>query len=424
MHPDQADIGLPLVTRLIAAQFPRWKELPLAEVRSAGTDNRVYRMGTGLAVRLPRRQAVATEVDRLRQWLPRLAPHLPLAVPMPVARGAPGEGFPFPWLVCQWLDGQDVTRDLDVDLADAAVRLGRFVAALHRIDATGAPNSPLRGGPLDMLDERVRREIGDLGADGTIDPQLVTAAWDRALDTPAWNGAPTWVHADLYPGNLVARQHRLEAVIDFGGLGTGDPAIDLLPAWAWLSTSARSLFRAQAEPDDATWARGRGWALGLALGAVCFYRDTNPALAAAGQRTIAEALAELPGQLNGARTRRCDQMYFGRIPEAVSDARRALEVARQAAYPAGEVLALAQLSRTAHYAGDTAAALDWVRQAQRILAGGELGWTMRFTGPFTIEVLMDSGDLAVRSHLDRIRDKTGYRRRADLTRFALEAALV
>jgi hypothetical protein len=117
-------------------------------------------------------------------------------------------------------------------------------------------------------------------------------------------------------------------------------------------------------------------------------------------------------------------MYFGRIPEAVSDARRALEVARQAAYPAGEVLALAQLSRTAHYAGDTAAALDWVRQAQRILAGGELGWTMRFTGPFTIEVLMDSGDLAVRSHLDRIRDKTGYRRRADLTRFALEAALV
>jgi aminoglycoside phosphotransferase (APT) family kinase protein len=108
MHPDEADIDLPLVTRLIAAQFPRWRQLPLAEVRSAGTDNALYRLGRDLVVRLPRRRVVAAEADRLQRWLPRLAPHLPLAVPMPVARGAPGTGFPFPWLVCEWLDGQDV----------------------------------------------------------------------------------------------------------------------------------------------------------------------------------------------------------------------------------------------------------------------------------------------------------------------------
>jgi aminoglycoside phosphotransferase (APT) family kinase protein len=292
MHPDDVSIGLPLVGRLVAAQFPHWAHLPLTEVRSAGVDNGVYRLGDELAVRLPRRPVVAAEADRLRRWLPRLAPHLPLAVPMPLARGTPGEGFPFPWLVCQWLDGQDIGADPDVDLADTAVRLGRFVAALHRIDATGAPPTPYRGGSLSTLDNRVRGSIADLSADGTIDPRPVTASWERALAAPAWDGAPVWVHADLSPVNLLARQHRLAAVIDFGGLGAGDPALDLLPAWTWLTGPVRDLFRAQVKPDDATWARGRGWALSLGLAALRHYRDANPVLAAGGQRALAEILAD------------------------------------------------------------------------------------------------------------------------------------
>lgn len=291
MHPDEAVIDLTLAAKLVAAQFPRWAPLPLTEVRSTGTDNAIYRLGSDLAVRLPRRGVIAAEADRLWCWLPRLAPHLPLAAPVPVARGAPGAGFPFPWLICEWLDGHDIGGDPDIDLADTAVRLGRFVAALHRIDATGAPPTPFRGGPLSLLDDRVRGEIADLGADGTIDPWLVTAAWDRALAAPAWAGGPVWVHADLHPGNLLARQHRLAAVIDFGGLGTGDPAIDLLPAWTWLTGPARDRFRAEAGPDDATWARGRGWALSLTLGTLRYYLDASPALAAGGQRTIAEILA-------------------------------------------------------------------------------------------------------------------------------------
>ena len=291
MNPGEIAAGLPLAARLIAAQFPHWGHLPLTEVRSAGTDNAVFRLGGDLAVRLPRRRAAAAEAAVQQRWLPRLAPLLPLAVPVPLARGAPGEGFPFPWLVCRWIDGQEVTGDPHVDLPGAAARLGRFVAELHQIDATGAPPS-FRGGPLGRLDDRVRREIGHLCADGIVNPQLATAAWTSSLAAPAWDRSPVWVHADLYPVNLLARDHQLAAVIDFGGLGAGDPAIDLLPAWAWLTTATRGLFRAQARPDDATWRRGRGWALGLGLGALHHYRDTNPVLAAIGHHAVTETLTD------------------------------------------------------------------------------------------------------------------------------------
>jgi len=285
------DVGVALVARLIGKQFPRWVGLPIVEVGSAGTDNAIYRLGDGMVVRLPRHVGAVGEVARQHRWLPRLAPLLPLAVPVPLARGVPGEGFPFPWLVCRWLEGQNVAGAPGVDLADAAVRLGRFVAALQRIDASGGPWS-FRGGPVGVLDERVRGEIGDLGADGRVDPELVSAAWQASLAAPGWDRAPVWVHADLYPVNLLARHGRLAGVIDFGGLGAGDPAIDMLPAWAWLTAPARELFRAEVQADQATWARGRGWALGLGLGAVHVYRVTNPVLAAIGQHAIAEAIAD------------------------------------------------------------------------------------------------------------------------------------
>jgi aminoglycoside phosphotransferase (APT) family kinase protein len=291
MNPDEVDIDAPLVARLVATQFPQWGHLPLAEVRSAGTDNTIYRLGGGLAVRLPRRPGAVAEVARQQRWLPRLAPLLPLAVPVPLAHGVPGPGYPFPWLVYRWLDGQSVMGEPDLDLPDAAVRLGRFVAALQRIDATGGPPS-FRGGPLSALDHRVRGEIADLGADGTVNPRLATAAWEDSLAAPAWDAAPVWVHADLYPVNLLARHGRLAAVIDFGGLGVGDPAIDLLPAWAWLTARTRHLFGAQTGASDATWARGRGWALGLGLGAIHYYRHTNPVLAAIGRHAAAEAIAD------------------------------------------------------------------------------------------------------------------------------------
>lgn len=291
MHPDEIDIDGSLVSPLIAKQFPRWAHLPITKVQSAGTDNAIYRLGDDMAVRLPRLPSAAETVDKEQQWLPRLAPLLPLAIPVPLGKGAPGEGFPHPWSVYRWLDGEDLVDQPDVDLPDAAVQLGRFVAALQRIDATGGPPS-FRGGPVSILGDRVRAEIRDLGAEGTVDADLATAAWETALTAQVWDGPPVWVHADLYPVNLLARNGRLTAVIDFGGLGLGDPACDMLPVWALLTAQTRELFRAEANVDDATWARGRGWGLALGLGAVHFYRVTNPVLAAIGQHAIAEAIAD------------------------------------------------------------------------------------------------------------------------------------
>jgi aminoglycoside phosphotransferase (APT) family kinase protein len=284
------------VARLIARQFPRWAGLPITRVRSAGTDNVLYRLGADLVVRLPRVPGAAASVDTEHRWLPQLAPLLPLAVPVPLGRGVPDDGYPYPWSVCRWLEGMNLVDEPDVDLPEVATQLGRFVAALQRIDATDGPPS-FRGGPVSMLDERVRREIRDLGADGAVDADLATAVWQTALAAPTWTGPPVWVHADLYPVNLLARHGRLTAVIDFGGLGVGDPAIDMLPAWAVLSAETRDRFRAElvragTQVDDATWVRGRGWGLGLGLGAVHFYRATNPVLAAIGRHAIAETIVD------------------------------------------------------------------------------------------------------------------------------------
>lgn len=292
MNPGEIEIGTAVVVRLIAEQFPHWAGLPVTQVRSAGTDNTIYRLGQDMAVRLPRRPGTVAALARELQWLPRLAPLLPLAVPVPLAQGAPGEGFPFPWAVYRWLDGENVADEPDVDLPAAAVRLGAFVAALQRIDTEGGPPPSFRGGPVSALDDRVRTEIRDLAADGMVDPGLATAAWQTAMAAPAWAGPPRWVHADLSPLNLLARHGRLTAVIDFGGVGVGDPAVDMLPAWTWLTPQARDLFRGEVKPDDATWARGRGWGLALGLGAVHHYRVTNPVLATTSGRAVAQVLAD------------------------------------------------------------------------------------------------------------------------------------
>jgi aminoglycoside phosphotransferase (APT) family kinase protein len=295
MHVDEVDTDAELVRRLLASQFPDWAGLPIERVASDGTDNAIYRLGGEMAVRLPRIDWAAEQPDRECEWLPRLAPLLPLAVPVPLAAGEPGEGYPWSWSVVPWLAGENAIPERLDDPLTAATALGEFVAALQRIDAAGGPPPGIpnsaRGVPLAERDAAVRRGIGELG--DNIDGAAVTAAWESALEAPVWGGAPVWLHGDLQAGNLLARDGRLSAVIDFGCLGVGDPACDVMPAWAYFSSETRDAFRAPLAVDDATWARGRGWALSVGVIAIPYYERTNPALARVGRRAIAEVLADL-----------------------------------------------------------------------------------------------------------------------------------
>ena len=291
MHGDEIETDAALVRRLLAGQFPRWAGLPVVPVVSYGTDHDIYRLGDQLAARLPRIGWAAGQAAKEAQWLPRLAPHLPLALPVQLAMGHPAEGYPFDWSVCEWLPGENASAAIG-DLDQAAVDLAAFVTALRRVDVAGAPPRPLhgRGGPLAESDEQVRGSIAQLG--DRIDGDAALRSWAESLSAPAWDGAEVWVHGDLLPGNLLVVDGRLSAVIDFGGLNTGDPACDLQPAWNVFAGGSRARFRAELRADDASWLRGRGWALCQAVSALPYYWDTNPGMIRQAARALGQVLAD------------------------------------------------------------------------------------------------------------------------------------
>jgi aminoglycoside phosphotransferase (APT) family kinase protein len=279
LHDGELDIDEPLVRSLLAAQFPRWAGLPLRPVPTAGTEHMLYRLGDDLVVRLPRLSGAG--LDEQHRWLPWLAPQLPLAIPAPVGLGRPAPGYPLQWAVYRWLDGDHEIGDL----RQAAVDLGGFLAQLWRIDPAGAPPA-YRGGSCASWDEEVRNALRDLDAPGA------ASIWAAALELPAWDRPPVWVHSDLLPTNLLARHGRLHAVIDFGCAGIGDPACDLMPAWALFDAASRPVFREQVDVDDLTWARGRAWALAFGLAAWHYYPVRDPSFAALGRQTVNQVLTE------------------------------------------------------------------------------------------------------------------------------------
>jgi aminoglycoside phosphotransferase (APT) family kinase protein len=289
MHDEEVDIDAELVGRLLAAQFPQLTDLPIREVRPAGTVNAIYRLGDHLYARLPRVPWWARDLDREWQWLPKLAPQLSLQVPQPVGKGHPASSYPFTWAIYRWIDGQPYADELVDDEPQAARELARFVVELRRMDPFGAP----RGGrePLRELDAVTRTAISS--ARGVIDSDAATAAWERALQAPAWNGTPVWVHTDLLRPNLLVRDGRLCAVLDFGGVGVGDPAADVIAAWSVFGQTGRGVFRGALDVDDGTWNRARGFALHQAALIIPYYAETNPEFVAPAKRTVEEILADL-----------------------------------------------------------------------------------------------------------------------------------
>ncbi|HEY6737658.1 MAG TPA: aminoglycoside phosphotransferase family protein, partial [Actinopolymorphaceae bacterium] len=265
----RAGIDAALVERLIARQFPQWSDLPVTPVEFDGHDNRTYRLGTKLTVRLPTAEGYVAAVEKENRWLPVLAPSLPVPVPEPVAVGAPGEGYPYPWSVRRWLDGEVARPDRIADMVEFAESIAGFLEALHRIDATDGPaagaHSFYRGASLKYYDDETRRSLAAL--EGQIDTAMAAEVWEAALAT-TWDRPPAWFHGDIASGNLLVRDGRLAAVIDFGTSGVGDPACDLVIAYTMFSgVSEESLeaFRKAVDLDTGTWARARGWALWKAM---------------------------------------------------------------------------------------------------------------------------------------------------------------
>ncbi|WP_235096998.1 aminoglycoside phosphotransferase family protein [Amycolatopsis decaplanina] len=280
-------IDAALARRLIDTQFPRWAGLPLRPHSPAGSDHVIYRLGEELSVRLPRHDGAIEQASKEAEWLPKLAPHLPLAVPVVVEVGEPDFDYPWPWAVSRWLDGEVATVDALSGSHEAAGVLAEFLSALHRFDAAAADE--LVGRPLAARDAATRSAIAKVG--DTFDAAAMAELWDSALAAPDRDGPPVWFHGDFHTGNLLMTGGRLSAVIDFGEFAMGDPARDLMIAFTLMSAETRATFRAALDVDDATWTRGRGWALATGLNAYVTYAAHNPLVAAQTTRQITHALA-------------------------------------------------------------------------------------------------------------------------------------
>lgn len=266
-----------LVRRLLRGQFPEWTDRPITPLVSGGTVNAVYRLGDDLTVRLPHSDE---DLAKERRILTALG-GLPVAVPAVAALGEPAEGFPRPWAVHQWLDGDPALEGRPVD------GLAEFVLALRANTAAGPP--AFRGQPVSTVDDATRRAIDELSrTEEPFDAEAALSVWAEALDAPQWTGPPCWVHGDLMPSNLLLRGGRLTGILDWATAGLGDPAADLVPAWNLLTADTREAFRDAAAPDDAAWARGRGRALSMAVIQLPYYRHTNPVISANARYVLTE----------------------------------------------------------------------------------------------------------------------------------------
>ncbi|MBN1249773.1 MAG: aminoglycoside phosphotransferase family protein [Anaerolineae bacterium] len=282
-----------LVQQLVAEQFPRWAHLPIVPVALSGWDNVTFRLGEKLSVRLPSAERYVPQLTKEQRWLPHFASRLPLPIPVPVAMGAPAHGYPWAWSINRWLEGTPASLAAIADMSRFAAALALFLEALQQIDPTDGPpagsHSFHRGGNLAVYDQETRLAIAAL--EDRIDAVTAIAVWDAALEA-RWHGPPVWVHGDVSAPNLLTEGGILSAVIDFGCCAVGDPACDLTIAWTFFEGKSRDVFRAALPIDEATWARGRGWALWKALLTLAAQGEIMRAEAYKAERVIQGVLTE------------------------------------------------------------------------------------------------------------------------------------
>jgi len=264
-----------LVSCLVSAQFPEWKNLPIRPVAFSGWDNKTFHLGEEMLVRMPSRAEYEAQVEKEQLWLPKLAPLLSLSIPTPLALGEPMDIYPWKWSIYRWLEGDSVASTDIADLSEFAKALAQFLVALQSIDSTGGPlagpHSFYRGGSLMIYDDEVKKALTSLK--GKIDVELATQVWEAALSA-TFNKPPVWVHGDISAGNLLVQNGSLSAVIDFGQLAVGDPACDLAIGWTLFKGESRKIFQETLSLDEGTWRRGLGWTLWKAL--IVAAGDQNP----------------------------------------------------------------------------------------------------------------------------------------------------
>jgi aminoglycoside phosphotransferase (APT) family kinase protein len=292
MHSNEVETSEAIVKRLLTEQFPEWANLPIKLFLPMGTDNAIYRIGEELSARLPRLADKVEQLDKDHKWLPKLAPHLSLAIPEVVASGKPNEDYPFKWAIYKWLDGRPATEEHITDPNQTADDLVRFIKDLEKIDTNGMPQPKLeeRGVPLVNRDASTQKAIAKL--EGKLDTESITYIWEEALETPAWDKDSVWIHGDLDGRNVLVKDGRLSAVLDFGCLGVGDPAYDVMAAWKLFSGESRDIFRSKLNVDDATWTRSKGLALSQAVLILSYYTlETNAVLVREAQHWVSEVLS-------------------------------------------------------------------------------------------------------------------------------------
>jgi len=295
VHPNQLTIPHETVRKLVDAQFPQWRDLPIRQFASQGTVNALFRIGERLAARFPlepgdvgsTRRWLESEAEATRELLGRTR----FRTPEVVALGEPGEGYPLPWSVQTWLPGTAASVEDPGGSVAFAHDLAEFIGGVRAIDTRGrAFNGKGRGGDLRSHDAWMATCFEY--SEGLMDVPRLRRMWGVLRELPRSAAGDVMTHGDPIPGNVLVRDGRLAGVIDVGGLGPADPALDLVGAWHLLEASPRQVLRADLSSDDLEWERGKAWAFEQAMGAVWYYVKSNPAMSLMGQRTLHRITAD------------------------------------------------------------------------------------------------------------------------------------
>ncbi|MCF6765112.1 aminoglycoside phosphotransferase family protein [Thiotrichales bacterium 19S3-7] len=287
MHKNELEIDEVLVRRLLAKQCAQWADLALVRILSSGTDHALFRLGDSYIIRLPRIHWAVSGIDKEYKWLSRLAANLSIAISVPIFKGMPDEGYPWPWVISYYHQGHPPEFEKTNEYHNLAVELAVFLNQLHLIPIVENAPKSRRGVSLSHLYTDTKEGINNLGQ--TFNIKKLMHLWEEFCQLPTWGKEPLWVHGDFLPGNIIIENQSLSAVIDFSDVGIGDPACDLVIAWSLLNLESRNTFRESLNDiDDFTWQRGKGWALSIAAIMYPYYKNTNPVLASLSYRILNE----------------------------------------------------------------------------------------------------------------------------------------